>query len=150
MSNILQVRDLVVEFRAAEGLIRAVDGVSFAVPEGKTVALVGESGSGKSVVSQTIMQILPNTANIVGGDVLFTDPEKPAPYVDLTKLPANSKEMRAVRGGRISIIFQEPMTSLSPLHTIGNQISEALFLHRDVSKKQIRYYYVQFIRLMKI
>jgi peptide/nickel transport system ATP-binding protein len=136
MSNILQVRDLVVEFRAAEGLIRAVDGVSFAVPEGKTVALVGESGSGKSVVSQTIMQILPNTANIVGGDVLFMDPEKPASFVDLTKLPANSKEMRAVRGGRISIIFQEPMTSLSPLHTIGNQISEALFLHRDVSKKQ--------------
>ena len=66
MSNILQVRDLVVEFRAAEGLIRAVDGVSFAVPEGKTVALVGESGSGKSVVSQTIMQILPTTGHLLG------------------------------------------------------------------------------------
>jgi len=135
MSNILQVRNLVVEFKAAEGLIRAVDGVSFTVPEGKTVALVGESGSGKSVVSQTIMQILPTTGNIVGGEVLFHDPDKLGSFVDLAKLPANSKEMRAVRGRRISIIFQEPMTSLSPLHTIGNQISETLLLHQDVSKK---------------
>ena len=135
MSNVLRVRDLVVEFKAAEGLIRAVDGVSFTVPEGKTVALVGESGSGKSVVSQTIMQILPTTGNIVGGEVLFHDPDKLGSFVDLAKLPANSKEMRAVRGRRISIIFQEPMTSLSPLHTIGNQISETLLLHQDVSKK---------------
>ena len=135
MSNVLRVRDLVVEFKAAEGLIRAVDGVSFTVPEGKTVALVGESGSGKSVVSQTIMQILPTTGNIVGGEVLFHDPGKQGSFVDLAKLPANSKEMRAVRGRRISIIFQEPMTSLSPLHTIGNQISETLLLHQDVSKK---------------
>jgi len=148
MSNILQVRDLVVEFKAAEGLIRAVDGVSFAVPKGKTVALVGESGSGKSVVSQTIMQILPNTANIVGGNVLFMDPEKPASSVDLIKLPANSKEMRAIRGGRVSIIFQEPMTSLSPLHTIGDQISEALFLHRDVSKKQGLTITVEMLRMV--
>ena len=135
MSNVLRVRDLVVEFKAAEGLIRAVDGVSFTVPEGKTVALVGESGSGKSVVSQTIMQILPTTGNIVGGEVLFHDPDKLGSFVDLAKLPANSKEIRAVRGRRISIIFQEPMTSLSPLHTIGNQISETLLLHQDVSKK---------------
>ncbi|MCS5606924.1 MAG: ATP-binding cassette domain-containing protein, partial [Alphaproteobacteria bacterium] len=90
MSNVLRVRDLVVEFKAAEGLIRAVDGVSFTVPEGKTVALVGESGSGKSVVSQTIMQILPTTGNIVGGEVLFHDPGKEGSFVDLAKLPANS------------------------------------------------------------
>ena len=77
MSNVLRVRDLVVEFKAAEGLIRAVDGVSFTVPEGKTVALVGESGSGKSVVSQTIMQILPTTGNIVGGEVLFDSLSRP-------------------------------------------------------------------------
>ena len=82
MSNVLRVRDLVVEFKAAEGLIRAVDGVSFTVPEGKTVALVGESGSGKSVVSQTIMQILPNTGKIVGGEVLFHDPDRPGSFVD--------------------------------------------------------------------
>ncbi len=135
MTNVLRVRDLAVEFEAAEGLIKAVDGVSFTVPQGKTVALVGESGSGKSVVSQTIMRILPTTAKIAAGEVLFLDPDKPGSFVDLTKLPSNSKEMRAVRGGRISIIFQEPMTSLSPLHTIGNQIAEALLLHREVSKK---------------
>ena len=136
MTNVLRVRDLAVEFQAAEGLIKAVDGVSFTVPQGKTVALVGESGSGKSVVSQTIMRILPTSANIGAGEILFLDPDKPGSFVDLTKLPPDSKEMRAVRGRRISIIFQEPMTSLSPLHTVGNQISEALLLHRDVSKKQ--------------
>ena len=136
MTNVLRVRDLAVEFQAAEGLIKAVDGVSFTVPQGKTVALVGESGSGKSVVSQAIMRILPTSANIAGGEILFLDPDKPGSFVDLTKLAPDSKEMRAVRGSRISIIFQEPMTSLSPLHTVGNQISEALLLHRDVSKKQ--------------
>ncbi len=134
MANVLRVRDLAVEFRVAEGLIRAVDGVSFTVPQGKTVALVGESGSGKSVVSQTIMRILPKVANIAGGEVLFFDPDKPGSFVDITRLGAQSRDMRMIRGGRISIIFQEPMTSLSPLHTIGDQISEALHLHRDVDK----------------
>ncbi|MBT4489232.1 MAG: ABC transporter ATP-binding protein [Rhodospirillaceae bacterium] len=148
MSNVLRVRDLVVEFQAAEGLIRAVDGVSFTVPQGKTVALVGESGSGKSVVSQTIMRILPNTATISGGEVLFLDPEKPGSFVDLTRLQSDSKEMRAVRGGRISIIFQEPMTSLSPLHTIGNQISEALLLHGDVAKKTAWEMTVEMLRMV--
>jgi len=148
MSNVLRVRDLIVEFKAAEGLIRAVDGVSFTVPEGKTVALVGESGSGKSVVSQTIMQILPNTGKIVGGEVLFHDPDRPGSFVDLTKLPAESKEMRAVRGRRVSIIFQEPMTSLSPLHTIGNQISETLLLHRGASKKRALEMTIEMLRLV--
>jgi len=148
MSNVLRVRDLIVEFKAAEGLIRAVDGVSFTVPEGKTVALVGESGSGKSVVSQTIMQILPNTGKIVGGEVLFHDPDRRGSFVDLAKLPAESKEMRAVRGRRISIIFQEPMTSLSPLHTIGNQISETLLLHRGVSKKRALEMTIEMLRLV--
>ena len=134
MANVLRVRDLAVEFRVAEGLIRAVDGVSFTVPQGKTVALVGESGSGKSVVSQTIMRILPKVASIAGGEVLFFDPDKPGSFVDITRLGAQSRDMRMIRGGRISIIFQEPMTSLSPLHTIGDQISEALHLHRDVDK----------------
>ena len=135
MTNVLRVRDLAVEFQAAEGLIRAVDGVSFAVPQGKTVALVGESGSGKSVVSQAIMRILPESANISRGEIIFLDPDEPGTFVDLTRLKSDSKEMRAVRGRRISIIFQEPMTSLSPLHTIGNQISEALSLHRVVTNK---------------
>ena len=124
MTNVLLVRDLRVEFRVAEGTVKAVDGVSFRVPDGKTVALVGESGSGKSVISQAIMSILPKAAHITGGEILFFEPDKPGVFYDIAKLKPGSREMRNIRGGRISIIFQEPMTSLSPLHTIGDQISE--------------------------
>jgi peptide/nickel transport system ATP-binding protein len=129
VSTLLSVEDLQVHFRVAEGTVRAVDGVSFEVPAGRTVALVGESGSGKSVVSQTIMRILPKVAHIVGGRVMLDDPVVDGPPIDLAGLKADGKPMRAIRGGRISIIFQEPMTSLSPLHTIGNQIGEAYRLH---------------------
>ncbi len=136
MSNVLLVRDLKVEFRVAEGVVKAVDGVTFRVPKGKTVALVGESGSGKSVISQAIMSILPKAAHITEGEILFFDPEKPGNFYDIAKLKPESREMREIRGGRITIIFQEPMTSLSPLHTIGNQISEALHLHHKKSKAE--------------
>ena len=135
MTNVLRVRDLAVEFQAPEGIIRAVDGVSFTIPKGKTVALVGESGSGKTVVSQTILRILPRSAQVTGGEVLFFDPQHPGSFVDITRLPHNGRDMRMIRGGRISIIFQEPMTSLSPLHTIGDQISEAVLQHQNVSRK---------------
>jgi peptide/nickel transport system ATP-binding protein len=135
MTDLLNVNDLKVEFHVAEGVVRAVNGVSFSVPSGKTVALVGESGSGKSVVSQTIMGILPKQAKIGGGEVLFRDPRDDS-VTDILTLDQDGEKMRAIRGGRISIIFQEPMTSLSPLHTVGDQISEALFLHRDVTKQQ--------------
>lgn len=135
MTDLLNVNDLQVEFHVAEGVVRAVNGVSFRVPAGKTVALVGESGSGKSVVSQTIMGILPKAARVTGGEVIFTDPRNNS-VTDLLMLETDGARMREIRGGRISIIFQEPMTSLSPLHTVGDQISETLFLHRDVSKQQ--------------
>jgi len=136
MGNVLLVRDLKVQFQASEGTIKAVDGVSFRIPEGKTVALVGESGSGKSVVSQAIMGILPKVGKITAGEIIFFDPTKPGNFVDIAKLAPNSSAMRKIRGGRISIIFQEPMTSLSPLHTVGNQIAEALHLHREVAAKE--------------
>ena len=129
MGNVLLVRDLKVEFHLPEGVIKAVDGVSFRIPEGKTVALVGESGSGKTVVSQSIMGILPKPANIANGEILFSDPEKQGNVVDIAKLKPDGRAIRDLRGGRISIIFQEPMTSLSPMHTIGNQIDEAVRLH---------------------
>jgi peptide/nickel transport system ATP-binding protein len=129
MSNVLLVRNLKIHFDLPEGILRAVDGVSFRVPHGKTVALVGESGSGKSVVSQAIMSILPKAARVAEGEILFLDPDKPDALVDIAKLPPNGRSMQALRGGRISIIFQEPMTSLSPLHTVGNQIGEAYHLH---------------------
>ncbi|MEC7463885.1 MAG: ABC transporter ATP-binding protein [Pseudomonadota bacterium] len=134
MTDLLNVNDLKVEFHLTEGIVRAVDGVGFRVPAGKTVALVGESGSGKSVVSQTIMGILPKSAKVAGGEILFTDPQHNA-TIDLLTLRPDGARMREIRGGRISIIFQEPMTSLSPLHTVGDQISEALLLHRDVNKQ---------------
>lgn len=135
MPDLLNVKDLKVEFHVAEGVVQAVDGVSFRIPAGKTVALVGESGSGKSVVSQTIMGILPKVARVTDGEIVFNDP-RDGSTTDLLKLPTDSDAMRQIRGGRISIIFQEPMTSLSPLHTVGDQISEALFLHRDLTRTE--------------
>jgi len=134
MGDLLTVRDLHVEFQAAGGVIHAVRGLSFRVRPGSTVAIVGESGSGKSVTSQAIMGILPRPASITRGEILFRDPRAPGQVVDIAGLERDSKAMRDIRGGRISIIFQEPMTSLSPLHTIGNQVSEALELHRESSR----------------
>jgi len=129
MKDLLRVEKLTVEFGVHEGILRAVDNVSFAVKPGGTVALVGESGSGKSVCSQAIMGLLPRTAKIPSGSILFEDPRDAAGVVDIVKLDRSGPEMRAIRGGEISIIFQEPMTSLSPLHTVGDQIGEAVELH---------------------
>jgi len=135
-ADLLTIRDLVVNFHANEGLVRAVRGVSMRIPPGGTVAVVGESGSGKSVVSQAIMGILPRTGRIESGEILFADPRSPGEVKDLAKIPQDSAAYRAIRGGRISIIFQEPMTSLSPLHTVGDQVSEALLLHRRAGKAE--------------
>lgn len=135
MTDLLTVRDLKVDFTVHGDQIRAVDGVSFRVRQGGTTALVGESGSGKSVCSQAIMGILPNIGSIAGGEILFTDPRGDGTPVDLATLARDGRRMRSIRGGRVSMIFQEPMTSLSPLHTIGDQITEALHLHRDVDKQ---------------
>ena len=139
---LLSIRDLEVEFRLREqGTVRAVRGVSFDVPAGGTVALVGESGSGKSVIAQAVLGILSKSAHITGGSILFADPERGPgePSLDLARLNPDADAYRSLRGGRISIIFQEPMTSLSPLHTVGDQIVEALRLHRrDCSRSEAR------------
>jgi len=149
VADVLQVQDLKVHFHAPEGLIKAVDGVSFRIPEGKTIALVGESGSGKSVVSQCIMGILPRVGRIADGSILFSDPAvAKADPIDIANLNRDSKPMRQLRGGRISIIFQEPMTSLSPLHTIGDQINEAFLLHSSVSRAEGKRAVVEMLRLV--
>jgi peptide/nickel transport system ATP-binding protein len=131
MEDLLKVEDLRIAFQLPEGRLEAVRGVSFRIRPGSTVALVGESGSGKSVVSQAIMGILPKAASIEGGRILFADPVEAGAAngeatagrpIDIATLRPDSAEMRRIRGGRISIIFQEPMTSLSPVHTVGNQI----------------------------
>ncbi|WP_230532979.1 ABC transporter ATP-binding protein [Microvirga roseola] len=134
---LLSIRQLTVDFNTDTGDFRAVDGLTFEIPKGKTVALVGESGSGKSVTAQAILQILPKKAHIAGGSIHFNDPAQ-NPAVDIAGLGAESSAMHALRGGRIAMIFQEPMTSLSPLHTIGDQISEALLIHADVSPAEAR------------
>ena len=129
MTDLLAIRDLRIAFRLHDAVIEAVRGISFSVPQGGTVALVGESGSGKTVVSQAVLGILPTAGRITGGQILFSDPVKPGETVDLAQLPRDSEQYRQIRGGRISIIFQEPMTALSPLHTVGNQVGESLGLH---------------------
>jgi peptide/nickel transport system ATP-binding protein len=149
MPDVLRVRDLKVYLDVDAGVVRAVDGVSFRVPEGGTVALVGESGSGKSMVAQAIMSILPRVARIEGGEILFFDPLESGRAIDIARANPNSEAMRLLRGGRVSIIFQEPMTALSPLHTIGNQIGEALALHRtSLGKSERSAAVVEMLRLV--
>jgi peptide/nickel transport system ATP-binding protein len=132
---LLEVNNLAVDFYLQGNPVTALSDISFQVDPGETVALVGESGSGKSVTSQAIMGILPSNASICAGEILFRLPET-GRIVDIAKIDPESAQMRRIRGGNISIIFQEPMTSLSPVHTIGDQISEALFLHRDASYQE--------------
>ena len=135
MDDLLSVEDLAVEFRVQTGLVRAVDGVSFRVPPGSTVAIVGESGSGKSTIAQTILGILPQNGRIAAGRILFRDPDG-TEAIDIACLDPRGRAMQSLRGGRISMIFQEPMTSLSPVHTIGDQVSEAMRLHHDASRAE--------------
>ncbi|MBT7770008.1 MAG: ABC transporter ATP-binding protein, partial [Rhodospirillales bacterium] len=164
MTDLLRVNNLCIDFQTDAGPIHALKGISFRIRQGSTVALVGESGSGKSVTGQAIMGILPKSALIKSGEILFTDPAlrgltdiPPAAVVaddgddftvDLAKMNPDIPGYRAIRGDRISVIFQEPMTSMSPLHTIGNQISEALLLHRNVSDAEGRELTIDVLRLV--
>ncbi len=136
--DLLRVENLRVSFELHGSQLEVVKGVSFRVRPGSIVALVGESGSGKSVISQAILGILPNSASITSGKILYRDPKNPDEVIDIAAIGSDSRKMRGLRGGRISMIFQEPMTSMSPLHTIGDQVEEALILHSDVSGKNPR------------
>ncbi len=144
--SLLAVRGLKIAFDLDTGVLEAVRGIDFRVPHGKTVALVGESGSGKSVVAQAIMGILPKIARISAGQILFDRPGNG--IIDIAQQPRNGPVMRSIRGGAISIIFQEPMTSLSPVHTIGDQIGEALQLHRKVSGREAKQLVIDMLRLV--
>ena len=129
--SLLDVRDLRISFRVEKGFLTVVSGVSFSVEEGKTLALVGESGSGKSVSAMSILRLLDSNGRIESGEILFSDGEK---TLDLTKL--SDGEMRKVRGNRISVIFQEPMTALNPVFSIKRQLSEPFLIHQNQTKKQ--------------
>ncbi|MFZ5673878.1 MAG: ABC transporter ATP-binding protein [Pseudomonadota bacterium] len=135
--DILRIEDLGIGFALHAWDFDAVKGASFRVLPGKVTALVGESGSGKSVIAQTIMGILPRPGRIKHGRIVFSDPKK-GKVTDLASLDVDSDKYRHIRGGRISMIFQEPMTSLSPLHTIGDQVGEAYRIHFQASDKEVR------------
>ncbi len=125
---VLEVRDLVTEFDTDEGVVRAVDGVSFQVNEGETLGIVGESGCGKSVTAQSIMRLLPQPmGRIAGGQILFQG--RNLAETDL-------ETMRLIRGNDIGMVFQEPMTALNPVHTIGKQLAEVLLLHKPITSQQ--------------
>ena len=138
VTPLLQINELQTYFFTREGVVKAVDGASLELPPGKTLGIVGESGCGKSITAKSILQIVDKPGRLVGGQILYNRMEGTgqARMVDLVKLPAESAEMRSIRGGEISMIFQEPMTSFSPVHTIGNQIVEAIRLHRKVSQAE--------------
>ena len=153
MADLLSIRDLRVYLDVDAGTVKAVDGVSFRVPAGGTVALVGESGSGKSVIAQSIMGILPRIARIESGEILFRDPrlsaDAPDSEIDLSRLDPRGPRMQQVRGDRLAIIFQEPMTALSPLHTIGDQVGETLALHRaGIGRAERRAAVIETLRLV--
>jgi peptide/nickel transport system ATP-binding protein len=126
---LLEVEDLKTYFRTDDGIVKAVDGVNFEVEKGQTLGIVGESGSGKSVTCLTIMGLNPKKSAITSGEARFNGE-------DLITMP--QKRLRDIRGNDIAMIFQDPMTSLNPVHTIGKQLVEAIQLHRDVSKRQAK------------
>ncbi|HEX7127851.1 MAG TPA: ABC transporter ATP-binding protein [Thermodesulfobacteriota bacterium] len=139
---LLEVKDLKTYFYTSEGVAPAVDGVSFTVKRGETLGIVGESGSGKSVTSLSILRLVPDPpGRIVGGQILFEG-------TDLLTL--SNREMRKIRGNKISMIFQEPMTSLNPVFTIGSQIMEAILLHQKVSKREALDRTIEMLKLVGI
>src|SRR6058998_2124409 len=139
--TLLSVRNLKTYFPQDEGTVKAVDGVTFDLYPGATLGIVGESGCGKSVTARSILRIVDRPGRIVDGEIHFRRPTTnggAGQTVDLTKLEPDSEEMRSIRGAEIALIFQEPMSSFSPVHTIGNQIIEAIRLHQDVDRRGAR------------
>ncbi|EGL81759.1 oligopeptide/dipeptide ABC transporter, ATPase subunit [Caldalkalibacillus thermarum TA2.A1] len=139
--KLLEVRDLQTHFFTEDGVIPSVDGVTFDVHKGETLAIVGESGCGKSVTSLSIMRLVSEPGKIMRGQILFEGK-------DLTKL--SEREMRSIRGNEIAMIFQEPLTSLNPVFTVGDQVAEVLRLHQKLSRKQAKERTIQLLRKVGI
>jgi len=142
---LLEIRDLVTAFHTAEGRVPAVDGVSLSIDRGRTLGLVGESGCGKSVTAMSILRLVAAPGRIESGSILL---ESAAGPVDLVTLP--DADLRQVRGGRIGMIFQEPMTSLNPVFTVGDQIAEAVLLHRDCGRDAARARALEMLGLVRM
>jgi oligopeptide/dipeptide ABC transporter ATP-binding protein len=140
---LIELKDLKTYFYTEDGVVRAVDGVSFSLERQKILGVVGESGCGKSVTGLSIMGLIPMPpGKIVEGEVLY---HRNGDVIDITKLNPKGKEIRSIRGDEIAMIFQEPMTSLNPVYTIGNQIMEAIILHQKVHKKEARQRAIQML-----
>jgi len=152
---LLSVRNLKTYFPQDEGTVKAVDGASFDVHSGRTLGIVGESGCGKSITARSILRIVDRPGRIVAGQILFqrqnvADAADVDAMVDLTQLTSYGEEMRAIRGAEIALIFQEPMSSFSPVHTVGNQIIEAILLHQQVDKREARARAIDMLRRVGI
>jgi oligopeptide/dipeptide ABC transporter ATP-binding protein len=140
---LLEIKDLKTYFYLAEGVVHAVDGVNLTMYRGETLGIVGESGCGKSISAYSMLRLVPPPGKIVGGDITFYRTPKDggtsqAELVNLTKLDPGGNEIRSIRGNYISMVFQEPMTAMSPVRTVGQQIMEAIILHQKVSKEEAR------------
>lgn len=132
-NKLLEVKNLVVKFYNEDGVIQAVDDVSFHIDRGETLGVVGESGCGKSVTALSLMQLVPGTRGVIeNGSIYYYQDENNV--INITELGSQSRQMRKIRGNEIAMIFQEPMTSLNPVYTIGNQIMESILLHQETEK----------------
>jgi len=145
---ILSVRDLHTHFFSDEGVVRAVDGTSFDLFPGRTLGIVGESGCGKSVAARSILRIVERPGRIVSGEILLRRAD--GRVTDLTKLASDGTDMRAIRGGEIGLVFQEPMSSLSAFHSVGNQLIEAIRLHAPLSKRAARARAIELLAMVGI
>jgi len=136
---LLEVRDLQTHFFVRDGVVKAVDGVDFTIHRGQTLCVVGESGCGKSATAHSILQLVDEPGRIVGGQVLLhrSTGQAKGEVVDLAALKPKGKEMLEIRGREIAMVFQEPMTSLSPVHTVGDQVKEAIRLHLPLTEKEV-------------
>jgi peptide/nickel transport system ATP-binding protein len=135
--NVVQVEDLHVHFYTTLGVVKALNGVSFNIPRGRVLGVVGESGCGKSMTGLSILQLVPRPGRTMGGRIMFREDRTHQP-IDLLQNDRHSQEMREIRGNQISMIFQEPMTSLNPCYTVGAQIEEAILLHQTPDAEEAR------------
>jgi peptide/nickel transport system ATP-binding protein len=152
---LLEIKDLKISFPLDEGVVRAVEGVSLTVRRGEVLGVVGESGCGKTVTAQSVLRIIPSPGRIDAGQILFHAPSVSESsnangVVDIAKVSATGREIREIRGKDIAMIFQEPMSSFSPVHTIGSQIMEAILLHQSVTPEQARQETIELLRLVGI
>src|SRR5712692_578510 len=145
--RILWVRGLKTYFFADEGTTRAVDGATFSLYAGRTLGIVGETGCGKSVTARSILRIVDRPGRIVAGEILLRRGEE---TTDLASLPPDGKEIRSIRGGEIGLIFQEPMTSFSPVHTIGDQIIEMIRIHKRLSARAARARAIELLEMVGV